>query len=170
MTTQFDRALPIELAYEGGYVNDPDDPGSVTNLGVAQRTWQDYIGHPVTDSDMRALTGNMVGPLYKARYWDVVSGDNLPAGLDLIIFDSAINQGPGRAAKFLQSALGVVADGSIGPATLAAVAKCDVATTIHAVRELREAQYRSLPTFDHFGNGWINRLNGIEQTALSWAS
>lgn len=168
MTNQFTRCLPIELGYEGGWVNDPQDSGGETNLGVTKRNWEAWVGHSVTSADMKALTGNVVAPFYKTKYWDVICGDHLPIGLDLIIFDSAINQGPGRAAKFLQSAIGATPDGVIGPVTLATLASCDVAATIHEVRALREAQYRSLPTFDHFGAGWINRLNGIENTAASW--
>ena len=130
MKLNFEDCLARVLASEGGFVNHPSDPGGMTNLGCTKAVWEEFVGHQVSEADMRALTPDMVAPLYQRKYWDKVAGDQLPSGLDYAVFDAAINSGPGRAAKWLQQAVGVKADGSIGPATLAAVAAQPVQSLI----------------------------------------
>jgi len=106
------------MKHEGGFVNHPLDPGGMTNLGVTQRVWEEWVGHPVSEKEMRALTPAIVAPMYKQKYWDKVCGDELPSGVDLAVFDCCVNSGPGRAAKMLQRVLGVKQDGDIGLVTL----------------------------------------------------
>ena len=117
----FDEALKVILRHEGGYVNHPRDPGGITNLGVTKNTWEAWTGKPATEADMRALTREAVGPLYRARYWDLLHCDQIPAGLAMCVFDFGVNAGPARAARYLQQMVGAGADGKIGPATIAAV-------------------------------------------------
>jgi lysozyme family protein len=162
MKHNWDEAIKHILKYEGGYVNHPADPGGVTNLGVTKRVWEEWTGKPATEADMRSLTPAMVGPLYKKLYWDAVRGDDLPSGVDLCVFDCAVNAGVGRASRFLQQAVGVVADGSIGPKTLAAVTAMPADEIIEKFCDLREAHYKSLPTFATFGKGWMTRLGAVE--------
>ena len=114
MKSNFDDSLDRVLATEGGFSNHPSDPGGMTNLGCTKAVWEEFVGHLVSEADMRALTPDLVAPLYKRKYWDKVSGDQLPKGLDYAVFDAAINSGAGRAAKWLQEVVGVVADGAIG--------------------------------------------------------
>ena len=162
MKHNWDEALKHILKYEGGYVNHKDDPGGMTNLGVTKRVWEEWTGKPATEADMRSLTPEMVSPLYKKRYWDAVRGDDLPSGVDLCVFDCAVNAGPGRASKFLQQAVGVLADGQIGPMTVAATTAKPAEEVIDAFCNLREAHYKSLSTFATFGKGWMNRLGSVE--------
>ena len=162
MKQNWDEALKHILKYEGGYVNHKDDPGGRTNLGVTQRVWEEWTGKPATEEDMRGLTVAMVSPLYKKRYWDAVRGDDLPSGVDLCVFDCAVNAGVGRASKFLQQAVGVTADGQIGPMTVAATTAKPAEEVIEAFCNLREAHYKSLTTFATFGKGWMNRLGAVE--------
>ncbi len=162
MKHNWDEALKHILKYEGGYVNHKDDPGGRTNLGVTQRVWEEWTGKPATEEDMRGLTVAMVSPLYKKRYWDAVRGDDLPSGVDLCVFDCAVNAGVGRASKFLQQAVGVLADGQIGPMTVAATTAKPAEEVIDAFCNLREAHYKSLSTFATFGKGWMNRLGAVE--------
>jgi lysozyme family protein len=162
MKHNWDEALKHTLKYEGGYVNHPSDPGGMTNLGVTKRVWEEWTGKPATEADMRSLTPEMVSPLYKKRYWDAVRGDDLPSGVDLCVFDCAVNAGVGRASKFLQQAVGVTADGQIGPMTIAAVTSKPADAVIEAFCNLREAHYKSLSTFATFGKGWMNRLGSVE--------
>ena len=169
MKHNWDEALAHILKYEGGYVNHPADPGGMTNLGVTKRVWEEWTGKPATETDMRALTPAMVAPLYKKRYWDAVRGDDLPSGVDLFVFDCAVNAGVGRASRFLQQAVGVVADGAIGPKTLEAVTKMPADEIIDKFYDLREAHYKSLPTFATFGKGWMNRLNSVEAESINMA-
>jgi lysozyme family protein len=162
MKENWGEALKHILKYEGGYVNHKDDPGGRTNLGVTQRVWEEWTGKPATEEDMRGLTVAMVSPLYKKRYWDAVRGDDLPSGVDLCVFDCAVNAGVGRASKFLQQAVGVTADGQIGPMTVAATTAKPAEEVIEAFCNLREAHYKSLSTFATFGKGWMNRLGAVE--------
>jgi lysozyme family protein len=162
MKQNWDDALKHILKYEGGYVNHKDDPGGMTNLGVTKRVWEEWTGKPATEEDMRGLTPAMVSPLYKKRYWDAVRGDDLPSGVDLCVFDCAVNAGVGRASKFLQQAVGVNADGQIGPMTVAATTAKPAAEVIEAFCNLRETHYKSLSTFATFGKGWMNRLGSVE--------
>ena len=169
MKENWEEALKHILKWEGGYVNHKDDPGGMTNLGVTKRVWEDWSGKPATEADMRALTIEMVSPLYKQRYWDAVRGDDLPSGVDLCVFDCAVNAGVGRASKFLQQAVGVTADGQIGPKTLAAVTAMPADQLIEKFCDLREAHYKSLSTFATFGKGWMNRLNSVEAESINMA-
>lgn len=165
MKENFEDALAAVLHHEGGYVNHPSDPGGRTNLGVTQRVWEEWVGHPVDEATMRGLTAEMVAPLYKARYWDKIRGDDLPAGVDYCVFDCAINSGPGRAAKFLQEVAGVTADGAIGPATLAAVAKLDPSDVINQYQAKRLAFLQELSTWETFGKGWSRRVTEVAEAA-----
>lgn len=169
MKHNWEEALAHILKYEGGYVNHPNDPGGMTNLGVTKRVWEEWTGKPATEADMRALTPAMVGPLYKKRYWDAVRGDDLPAGVDLCVFDCAVNAGVGRASKFLQHVVGATVDGQIGPATIAAVTKEPAALIIENFCALREAHYKSLNTFDTFGKGWMRRLASVKVESTDMA-
>lgn len=169
MKENWDEALKHILHWEGGYVNHKDDPGGMTNLGVTKRVWEEWSGKPATEADMRGLTPAMVAPLYKKRYWDAIRGDDLPSGLDLCVVDCAVNAGPGRAARFLQQAVGATVDGAIGPGTLKAVASQDPKTTIEKFCDLREAHYKSLSTYATFGKGWMRRLDTTEAECLGMA-
>ena len=170
MKENWDEALKHILKYEGGYVNHPSDPGGMTNLGVTKRVWEEWTGKPATEADMRALTPEMVGPLYKTRYWDAVRADDLPAGVDLCVFDCAVNAGVGRASKFLQQAVGVTADGQIGPKTVEATTAKPADEVVAKFCDLREAHYKSLPTFATFGKGWMRRLASVESEAQTLAA
>lgn len=158
MKANFDAALRAVLRHEGGFVNNPSDPGGMTNLGCTKATWEAWVGHPVTAATMRALTPADVAPLYRAKYWDAIRGDELPAGVDYVVFDCAINSGPVKAARMLQEVVGVTADGNIGPATLRAVAARDPAVLVNRFNDSRLAFLQRLPTWRTFGNGWGRRV------------
>lgn len=155
------------LKNEGGYVDNPADPGGATNLGCTKAVWEQYIGRSVTKDDIKALTPNDVMPLYKAKYWDTIKGDDLPEGVDYAVFDFAINSGPSRAAKALQSVLSVTVDGQIGSATLRALETANPREVATAVCEARLAFLQSLPTYGTFGKGWSRRVAEVEQTAFN---
>ena len=170
MISNFETALAHVLQSEGGYVNNPADPGGRTNLGCTQTVWEEFVGHPVSEADMRELTPADVAPLYKRKYWDKVAGDDLPAGLDYCVFDAAINSGPGRAAKWLQEVAGVPADGSIGPATLKAIDAFSPLEIIAQYNDKRLQFLESLPTFATFGKGWSNRVSSVQSIASQQAA
>jgi len=165
MKENFDDALKAILHHEGGYVDHPKDPGGRTNLGCTQRVWEEWVGHPVDEKAMRALTPELVAPLYKAKYWDKIKGDELPNGVDYVVFDAAINSGPGRAAKWLQTVVGAVPDGAIGAGTLAKVAAMPAADIVEKYQKTRLQFLQSLQTWDTFGKGWGRRVAEVEDAA-----
>jgi lysozyme family protein len=169
MQSNFDLCVTLMLAHEGGFVNHPQDPGGMTNLGVTARVWEEWLGRPTNEKEMRALTPTMVKPLYKRKYWDACRADELVDGVDYCVFDVAVNSGPGRAIKFLQSCVGVTADGGFGPATMAAVneAQKDPARLIELYSARRLEFLQSLKTFETFGKGWSRRVEEVKGKAIA---
>jgi len=167
MLSNWDNAFKLMLKSEGGYVDHPADPGGRTNLGVTQATWENWVGRASDEAEMRSLTPEKVEPLYKKKYWDAVRADDLPVGLDYLMFDFGVNAGPGRAIKLLQSAVGVTPDGGFGPMTLAAVQAIDPVELIEKFSQAKEDFYRSLGTFATFGKGWLNRVADVKVKANS---
>jgi lysozyme family protein len=169
MKENFDAALKAILHHEGGFVNHPKDPGGMTNLGVTKRVWEEWVGHDVDEQAMRALTPEVVGPMYKVKYWDKIKGDDLPDGVDYIVFDAAVNSGPGRASKWLQAAVGASVDGAIGAGTLKAVADFPAGDLISAYQAKRLEFLQNLPTWETFGKGWGRRVAEVSSTAQTFA-
>lgn len=164
MIQNFDKALAAVLVHEGGFVNNPKDPGGMTNLGCTKAVWEEHCGHDVDEKTMRALTPGDVAPLYKRKYWDKIQGDQLPSGVDYVVFDAAINSGPGRAAKWLQACVGVEPDGGIGPKTLAAVRAFNAKTLVDDFGKRRLSFMMDLPTWGTFGKGWTRRVQEVTAT------
>ena len=161
----FQTSLLLVLKSEGNFINHPRDPDGMTNLGVTRNVWREWVNRDVDEAEMRSLTPELVTPLYKQRYWDACKCDDLPRGVDYAVFDAAVNMGPGRAAKLLQAALGVTADGAIGRATIAAATAADPVELLEAFSLGKEAFYQSLPTFATFGKGWLNRVAHVQDAA-----
>jgi lysozyme family protein len=169
----FNAALSIILHHEGGFVNNPKDPGGMTNLGVTKKTLEGFLHRSVTEKEMRALTPTSVAPLYKTQYWDAVECDQIPVGLDLCIFDFAVNAGTGRAAKFIQRVVGAAEDGNIGPRTLSLLQQ-EVRTQginkiIGKFQDARADYYKSLKTFPTFGKDWLRRVSEVTTAAQQMA-
>ena len=165
MISNWQKSFELMLKSEGGYVNNPADPGGMTNLGVTKATWENWVGRESDEAEMRGLTPEKVEPLYKKKYFDAVRGDELPMGLDYLMFDFAVNAGAGRAIKILQAAVGVQADGGFGPITMAAVQAVDPNELIERFSQAKEDFYRSLTTFATFGKGWLNRVADVKVKA-----
>jgi lysozyme family protein len=169
MTQNFRDCLELVLKHEGGFVNHAKDPGGMTNLGVTKKVWEDWIGHEVDEKAMRALTPAIVSPMYEMKYWRTSYCEKLPRGLDLLVFSMAVNAGSGRSVKLLQDAIGVVADGVIGPNTMARINEANVETLIDKFSEARTAFYKGLKTFPVFGKGWLSRTDSERLEALDMA-
>ncbi len=165
----WDACLAFVLAAEGGYVDDPMDPGGATNLGITLQVLSTWRHTAVTKVDVQNLQQDEAGAIYRANYWNAERCSDLPSGVDLMVFDAAVNMGIGRSAKFLQAAAGVTADGSIGPQTLAATAAAPAAALVDVLADARLQFYQGLPTFDHFGQGWSARVNNVKAQALQMA-
>ena len=170
MKHNWEKSLEVILHHEGGYVNHPKDPGGETNMGVTKRVYEDFGG----TQDMKDLTHEDVEPIYKKNYWDRVKGDDLPEGLDLCIFDFAVNAGPGRAAKFIQILVNTTVDGGIGPNTLGKIKEYvdhyGLEQTISSYALMRQNYYESLSTFDTVGKGWTRRVSVVTEKAKEWIS
>jgi lysozyme family protein len=166
MNTNFEKSLAELLKHEGGFVNHPSDPGGATNLGVTQAVWEDWIDRTVSEENMKALTPAKVAPLYKELYWDRIKGDKLPAGVDYCVFDAAVNSGVSRAAKWLQTTVGAVADGAIGEQTLKQVLLTNPQMLIDKYSANRLAFLQRLATWPTFGKGWERRVEEVRATAL----
>lgn len=165
MNGNFEQCLALTLREEGGFVNDKRDPGGMTNLGVTRATYEQWVGRHVTDDEMRKLTLHDVQKIYKVNYWDRVRGDELPIGVDMAVFDLAVNSGTSRAAKFLQQALAMPSDGIIGPKTIAAAYQRDPEELIEQICRERLQFLKQLSTWKTFGKGWSGRVERVEAAA-----
>jgi lysozyme family protein len=168
--SNFGPCVTFTLGWEGGYSNDPHDPGGCTNRGVTLATLSAWRGERCTEQDVLTLSRSETEVIYRARYWAAVRGDDLPAGVDLMVFDFGVNAGPGRSAKFLQHAVQAVPDGYIGPATIAATKARQPQLVISALSQAQEGFYRALPGFVRFGTGWLNRCSARHKLALKMAT
>ena len=164
MQNNFQECLELVLKSEGGWVNHKDDPGGETNLGVTKRVWEEYVGHPV--ESLKNLTKEDVAPLYEQKYWRPCYGEVLPRGLDFVVFSMGVNAGPGRSVKLLQSSIGCVPDGVIGPKTRELISASNSSTLIAKFSEIRREYYRSLNK-PMFIKGWLNRVDHEEAQAIN---
>lgn len=174
MNSRFDNCMDVVLRWEGGYVDHPRDPGGATNYGISLRyartqgTALDMDADGDVDAqDIRMLTPDKARMVYRQWFWADVRGDELPAGVDLAVFDYAVNSGPSRAIRALQEALGVEVDGVFGPATLRAVKIANAADVVNRVCDQRVKFLRGLSTWDTFGKGWMNRVNDVYEKATN---
>ena len=170
--------LQFVLCKEGGYSNHKSDNGGETNFGIADKRDGKADGLTDVDGDGKAetrikdLTPQQAGEIYWREYWLKSRCDRLPKGVDLSVFDIAVNCGPRRAAKFLQEALEFApekCDGKMGPLTISAAELGDAVEIIRRLAEIRRAYYRSLDGFLTFGKGWLNRTDACEKLSLELA-
>lgn len=166
---RFGRCLRIVLEREGGFSDDPADPGGATMFGITAATLSRWRGHPVGAEEVAALTEEEAREIYRAQYWNLLRCDDLPPGVDLMVFDCGVNAGPGVAARLLQRVVGVREDGAIGPVTIAAARAMDPAECVGRLARLREEHYRGLPGFARFGRGWLRRVEIVRRAALEMA-
>jgi lysozyme family protein len=173
MQSNFAAAIALVLKSEGGYVDNPKDNGGATNLGITRAVLASWRGvAPVTrlpKSAVANLTVAEATTIYRANYWQAIAGDDLPSGLDYAVLDYAVNSAPARAAKALQTLLGVTVDGRIGPETVAA-AKAAGNEAILKLCAARLAWLETLPTWQTFGGGWSKRVASVRADALNMAA
>ncbi|GGC52454.1 glycoside hydrolase family 108 protein [Chelatococcus reniformis] len=165
-------ALVRVLVYEGGRVDDPRDPGGRTNRGVTQRVYNAFRRRKgLANRDVYLITGGEVAEVYEGQYWDKIRGDELPGGVDLVVFDGAVNSGPVQAVKWLQRCLGVKADGIVGAVTLQGAREHpDHDRLIADICERRMIFLRALRTWAVFGRGWTSRVGNVRAAGQALAS
>jgi len=155
--TNFPACLAFTLAEEGGWSDDPDDPGGCTNQGITLVTYRLFHDPDATPETLRAMTDAERDLIYREGYWDAVAGDNLPAGLDLMTFDFGVNAGPVRSVARLQIIVGTEPDGVIGPLTLKAITGIQIGGIIDQFFASQRSYYTGLAGFPTFGKGWLAR-------------
>ena len=153
MQDRFDACLAEVLRHEGGYVDDPRDRGGATNLGLTLASFSQGLGRAASVAELKALTPEGAAPIYRRLYWRLAGCGDLPPGLDLMVFDTAVNMGVGEARRLLRAA----GQGSVG-------------ILIRRMNALRAARYRALRAFDVFGAGWMRRLAEVTAKALAEAA
>lgn len=162
----FDRCLDVVLVQEGGFTNDPQDPGGATNWGITFEELKRWRHADATVDDVKNMTKDEAREIYRTNYWNLMKCDELTAGVDLTVFDFGVNAGPSRSIKMLQKIVGVTEDGSVGPITISAAKAVDAKQIIHAMAQRRLDYYRGLSTWPHFGKGWTNRTNAVEKASI----
>jgi lysozyme family protein len=170
MKANFERCLAEVLKHEGGWADHPEDPGGATMKGVTIGTFAQFKGRKVTKDELRKISDADLRAIYRRKYWDVVRGDDLPAGLDLVAFDGAVNSGPSRGARWLQMGIGATADGKVGPLTIDRARAVNAASAIEAATIARLTFLRGLKHWPTFGKGWQSRVNDVRSVALGMAA
>jgi lysozyme family protein len=171
MPDRFGTCLAFTLKAEGGYVDDPADPGGATNMGITLATYRRWSDDAELGAvQVKDMTERIARAIYRSMYWNPLRADALPAGVDLSVFDMGVNAGIWRSARLLQRALGFTGeeiDGSIGPQTLAAAARFDARSLIDDLAARQSAFYRGLADFGTFGAGWLDRTRARRSAALA---
>lgn len=170
----FETALAHVLEMEGGYSDDPSDPGGPTNFGITLSDYADFVEQPLSNETRAALVAGLmqipaatVRSIYTERYWGPAGCALMAAPFAFFHFDTAVNMGVGTAVRMLQTAAGCGIDGEIGPVTLAALAHANPKQTLTAYADLRRRRYRSLAAFARFGRGWLLRVDTTLARALA---
>jgi lysozyme family protein len=170
--TDFEKALTVILAHEGGYVNHPNDKGGATKQGVTQRVYDTYrmvSGKPTRS--VRDIDGGEVAEIYRRQYWNAAGCGVMPYNLALCMFDAAVNHGSVRAVKFLQDAIQVTTDGNIGPQTLSRLSEVLEATgervLVDRILSVRSDFFNAIverdPSQRVFLKGWKNRIDRLRK-------
>jgi len=146
----FDEAFDLLINHEGGYVNDPLDPGGETKYGISKRSYP--------KENIPGLTLERAKMIYRRDFWNMCRCGSLPHPVDFIVFDAAVNSGVRRSSEWLQEAVGAVVDGYIGTNTLAAVRKRSPGWVAGAATAARLLYLTKLPGWKRFGKGWTRRL------------
>jgi lysozyme family protein len=133
-------AVNFTLLYEGGFVDDPHDPGGATNKGITLATYRLDVNPHGAVADLRHMTVETASAVYRKHYWATINADALPGGVDVLAFDIAVNMGVGRARQFL-----------------AQTAKLPPAARVQTLHNLRMGFWKRLATWARFGRGWTVR-------------
>ena len=170
MDSNFIEVMPYIFREEGGYVDNPKDPGGATNMGVTQGTLSGWMGRAATREDVKNLSKATAMEIYRKQYWDKIDGDHLPSGIDYAMLDFAVNSGPAHAIKMLQHILDVPASSMIDPRTMAGLAERPIQDTINALCDARAEWLKKLAAAATFGKGWLARVKRVRTRALALAA
>lgn len=171
MKATYDVCLPLLLAHEGGYTNHPSDPGGPTNFGITIHDYRKYVKANATAADVRAMTLAEAKRIYRARYWDVQRCDELPGGVDYVVFDYGVNSGIGRSGRVLRRLLRLPDSSSVvTDAVIKAARAADAEALVRAICDERLRFLQSLKTWPVFGTGWGRRVTQVKSAAVAMAT
>lgn len=148
----FDAAFDRLIGHEGGYVNNPNDPGGETNWGISKRSYPHV--------DIKGLTREGAKAIYHRDFWLRIHGDDMYDGVAFQVFDFAVNSGIGTAVRYLQRAVGVADDGYWGPVSEGAIGILSESDVIMRFNAERLDFMTRLSTWPMFGRGWARRIAG----------
>ncbi|MGC1464306.1 MAG: glycosyl hydrolase 108 family protein [Pseudolabrys sp.] len=169
--SSYGAALARVLAHEGGYSNNPSDPGGPTNFGITIADYRKDVKLGATAADVRAMKVDDAKAIYRARYWDAQRCDDLPAGVDYAVFDYGVNSGIGRSGRVLRRMLKLPDNTSVvSDAVIAAAKQAEAKLLAAAICDERLRFLRSLKTWPVFGKGWSARVADVKARALQLAS
>lgn len=156
MSITFDEVFERVIGHEGGYVNNPKDPGGETNWGVTKRTAQANGYHGA----MKSMTKNQAKEIYRKAFWERAKCTQYNSAIGFQLFDAAVNHGIGNAIRMLQRAVGVADDGIVGQMTLGAINQKTLDDVLVLFNAQRLEFYTKLSKFPTFGRGWVRRVAG----------
>jgi lysozyme family protein len=166
--TTFSACLNFTLAAEGGFSDDPQDPGGPTDGGITLATWRVYTGNKsAAVADIIALSNAQRASFYASMFWNPTRGDDLSPGVALMVFDHAVMSGVQRSSIILQRGCGALQDGHIGPLTVAAAARISPGALINTLDALQQTYFRGLAAFPRYGRGWLARLTRRASSAAA---
>lgn len=169
MKENYQSSLAAVLKYEGGFSNHPRDPGGATMKGVTQHVYDAWRKkRALPPRSVRNIDQSEIEAIYRRDYWDAICGDDLPSGVDLATFDFSVNSGVGRASRFLRTCVGLVPDGHIDRAVIAAARNHPDVWA--AICDRRLAYLKSLNTWSSFGVGWERRVSDVRRRAAALAA
>lgn len=149
MKQNYSYCLQELLKDEGGYSNDPKDPGGPTNFGITLTDYRKYINPQGTALDVKNMSVEQAKTIYKSKYWDAVNADNLPSGLDYTVFDYGVNSGVARSNRIYNK-----------------LKTTDVVHTINLINDERMSFLQALPTWSRFGKGWGTRVTNVRTKSI----
>lgn len=167
--SSYEASLARVLKHEGGYTNHPSDPGGPTNFGITIHDYRRYINSSGTANDVRDMQFADAAKIYRARYWDALRCDELPAGLDYAVFDYGVNSGTGRAGKVMARLAGQQSGATVTDALVVAIRASGSTALIARLCDERIAFLKSLKTWPVFGAGWGRRVSEVRRDALAMA-
>jgi lysozyme family protein len=163
---RFHAALARVFGHEGGFADDPDDPGGATMMGITHATLTAWRGRPVTTQEVKSLTRKEATAIYKTWYWDAVRGDDIDSGLAYTLFDFYVNTSPRGVAKAVQRAVGAKVDGVMGPQTWGLLLATPTEVAIMRIAVERLKHMRSLSHWWKYKNGWTTRVHDVQDHSL----
>jgi lysozyme family protein len=171
MRPNFKASLAHVLKQEGGWSDNPNDPGGATNHGITIATYREYVNNPnASKEDLRNIDPSVVESIYYQRFWKRMNCNDMPSGLDACLFDFGVNAGNKRAVTILQRAADTDDTGVVSQELMDAIKNADIKELIGTFSDLRRNFYKNLKLFPTFGKGWLARVDRTQAFSMDLAN